>query len=100
MADKNEEIPNEIEPDLVDVTEWHTRMRVATKILSDLHAPLLHTSYRQRYRVKRTERFRELGNRLSELTLDVLGLQDELGRIVNEKVDEAFPEEDTNEGGA
>ena len=84
MSDE-EEIPTEIAPDLVDLTEFHTRMSVATKILSDLHSPMLWTSYRKRYRIKRPEQFREIGKRLSEATLDVIRIQDELAELLNEE---------------
>ena len=92
----DEKLPDEIEPDLVDLTEWHTRMRVATKILSDLHSAFLFASYQQLYRIKRPERFRDIGKRLSELTLDIVGIQDEVGGIVNEKIDEVYGTEEVN----
>ena len=87
------DIPDEIEPDLVDLAEWHTRMRVATKILSELHSPLLFANYQQRYRIKRPKQFQDIGKRLSELTLDVIRIQDELGELVNDEIEKVYPEE-------
>lgn len=94
MSTEEDEVPSEIAPDLVDLTDWHTRMTVATKILSDLHSPLLWATYRKRYRVKRPEKFREIGDRLSKLTLEILGIQDELAELVNEEIDEVYPMEE------
>jgi len=93
MSD-DEEIPDKIVPDLVDLTEWHTRLSVATKILADLHSPMLWASYRKRYRIRRPEQFREIGKRLSELTLDVIGIQDELAVLLNEENRKAYGGED------
>jgi hypothetical protein len=88
-----EGVPSEIEPDLVDLVEWHTRMSVATKILSDLHSPLLWANFQKRYRVKRPEEFREIGKRLSNLTLEVIGIQDEIAHLLNAEIHEVYPEE-------
>ena len=84
---------HEAEFDLVDLTALHTRMRVATRLLSDLHSPLLWKG-KPGCRVMRPGRYQDIGKRLSQLTLDIIRIQDEVGAIVNEKIDEVYGGED------
>lgn len=87
---------DEAEFDLVELTELHTRLSVATRMIGDLYPALLRKASPGRF-VERPGRYQEIGHRIAALNLETVCLQDKLGAILNEKIDELNGVQDDEE---
>ena len=94
MTDKKSTSEHEAEFHLADLAILWGELRASTRTLGTIYSKLMWANLPDRRRVRRPDRFFEIGERMAQLDMQIAGIQDEIGAIINEKVAEDYGEDD------
>lgn len=91
MAKGSSASEHDAEFHLADLAILWGELRASTRTIGTIYSRLMWADIDRR--VRRPDRYFEIGERMAQLDIQIAGIQDEIGAILNEKVAEDYDDD-------